>query len=67
MKPKEDHVASNTVTLTTAVDMNHADVGDIDDLSDDCDSPDDDNFDDRDLLAVACQDEVTAQLAAAGI
>ena len=39
--------------------------GDADDLSDDCDS--DNGMDDSDLLAVACQDEITAQLAAAGM
>lgn len=38
--------------------------GDADDLSDDCDS--DTGMDENDLLAVACQDEITAQLAAAG-
>ena len=43
-----------------ANDMN----GDADDLSDDCDS--DNGLGDSDLLAVACQDEITAQLAAAG-
>ena len=38
--------------------MNHSDNTDCDDLSDD-----DSNFD---LLSSSCQDEVTAQLAAAG-
>ncbi|XP_015787876.1 DNA-binding protein P3A2 isoform X2 [Tetranychus urticae] len=41
--------------------MNHSDITDCDDLSDD-----DSNFDDNDLLSSSCQDEVTAQLAAAG-
>ncbi|KAI7692713.1 DNA-binding protein P3A2 [Sarcoptes scabiei] len=50
--------------------MNHSDGGggnnDIDDLSDDPSSPESDDFNDSDLLASASQDEVTAQLAAAG-
>ncbi|KAI2810726.1 GTPase regulator Nrf1 [Blomia tropicalis] len=48
--------------------MNHSDGGggEIDDLSDDPSSPESDNFDDSDLLSSTAQDEVTAQLAAAG-
>lgn len=49
--------------------MNHSDGGggEIDDLSDDPSSPESDNFDDSDLLSSTAQDEVTAQLAAAGL
>lgn len=59
MKPKEeiDSPSNNII-------MNHTDI-DCDDLSDDGDS-NDSNYDDTDLLASACQDEITAQLAAAG-
>lgn len=47
--------------ISTSIIMNNSDIGDCDDLSDD-----DSNFDDNDLLSSSCQDEVTAQLAAAG-
>jgi hypothetical protein len=52
MKPKEEA-------------MNHDGV-DADDLSDDT-SMNDSDYDDSDLLASTMQDEVTAQLAAAGL
>lgn len=52
MKPKEEV-------------LNHSELSnDPDDLSDNSSSSDD--FDDQDLLNSACQDEITAQLAAAG-
>ncbi len=54
MKPKEEA-------------MNHSDGGDVDDLSDDPSSPESASFDDGDLLSGDCHDEVTAQLAAAGL
>lgn len=65
MKPEDDDSSvrsspTNMHNSLIANDMN----GDADDLSDDCDS--DNGMDDSDLLAVACQDEITAQLAAAG-
>jgi hypothetical protein len=47
--------------------MNHSDGGDVDDLSDDPSSPESASFDDGDLLSGDCHDEVTAQLAAAGL
>lgn len=53
MKPKEEA-------------MNHSDGGDVDDLSDDPSSPESASFD-GDLLSGDVHDEVTAQLAAAGI
>lgn len=48
--------------------MNHSDGGgnDLDEMSDDPSSPESDNFDDSDLLNNTSQDDVTAQLAAAG-
>jgi len=61
MKPKEEIDSSPTNNII----MNHTEIGDCDNLSDDPDS-NDTNFDDNDLLATACQDEITAQLAAAG-
>ncbi|KAI1285970.1 DNA-binding protein P3A2 [Halotydeus destructor] len=66
MKPKDEtDMEDNDEDMSMAANLNHtADVGDCDDLSDDPDS--DSNFDDADLIASACQDEVTAQLAAAG-
>ena len=65
MKPEDDDssVRSSPTNMHNSLipnDMN----GDADDLSDDCDS--DTGMDENDLLAVACQDEITAQLAAAG-
>lgn len=64
MKPKEEEIDDESISVTT--NMNHTEVvsGDCDDLSDDPDS--DSNYDDTDLIANACHDEVTAQLAAAG-
>ncbi|RWS28984.1 DNA-binding protein erect wing-like protein [Leptotrombidium deliense] len=64
MKPKEETIDASPTTNVTA---NHSEMisGDVDDLSDDPDSGES-NFDDTDLLAHACQDEITAQLAAAG-
>lgn len=75
--PKSLPISSESVTLsdnktilmkTKAETMNHSDGGggDMDDLSDDSSSPESDNFDDSDLLSSTAQDEVTAQLAAAG-
>lgn len=48
--------------------MNHSDGGGngLDEMSDDPSSPESDNFDDSDLLHNTIQDDVTAQLAAAG-
>ncbi|XP_074600350.1 DNA-binding protein P3A2-like isoform X1 [Brevipalpus obovatus] len=75
MKPKEEITSDqsspsgvgelNNNTTATIITMNHTDIGDCDDLSDDGDS-NDSQFDDTDLIASACQDEITAQLAAAG-
>ena len=77
MKPKEEitsdqsspsgvgELNNNTTATATIITMNHTDIGDCDDLSDDGDS-NDSQFDDNDLIASACQDEITAQLAAAG-
>lgn len=60
----------NLVMMKTKEEIqeNHSEMSndDADDLSDDTDSDDGDNFTDADLLAVAVQDEVTAQLAASG-
>lgn len=70
MKPKdediEDEEEMSVTTNNNNNNMNHADIvsGDCDDLSDDPDS--DSDFTDQDLIASACQDEITAQLAAAG-
>lgn len=58
MKPKEE-------SPDNQIQMNLTDIADCDELSDDPDS-NESNFDDNDLLASACQDEITAQLAAAG-
>ena len=65
MKPEEDDssVRSSSPNMHSSLIQNDIN-GDADDLSDDCDS---DNMDDGDLLAVACHDEITAQLAAAGM
>jgi len=65
MKPEEDDssVRSSSPNMNNSLIQNDLN-GDADDLSDDGDS--DNNLDDTDLLAVACQDEITAQLAAAG-
>lgn len=60
---------NKTILMKTKTEtMNHSDGGggDMDDLSDDSSSPESDNFDDSDLLSSTAQDEVTAQLAAAG-
>lgn len=64
MKPEEDDssVRSTSPNMHNSLIQNDLN-GDADDLSDDNDS---DNLEDNDLLAVACQDEITAQLAAAG-
>lgn len=68
MKHEEDDSSiaspSGHTVHSGSVMLSNADLsGDADDLSDSPDS--DDNMDD-DLLAVACQDEITAQLAQAG-
>lgn len=65
MKPEEDDssVRSTSPNMHNSLIQNDLN-GDADDLSDDNDS---DNLEDNDLLAVACQDEITAQLAAAGM
>lgn len=65
MKPEEDDssVRSSSPNMHSSLIQNDLN-GDADDLSDDVDS--DDNMTESDLLAVACQDEITAQLAAAG-
>lgn len=66
MKPEEDDssVRSSSPNMHSSLIQNDLN-GDADDLSDDVDS--DNGLDDSDLLAVACQDEITAQLAAAGM
>lgn len=66
MKPEEDDssVRSSSPNMHSSLIQNDLN-GDADDLSDDGDS--DNNLDDNDLLAVACQDEITAQLAQAGM
>ena len=67
MKPKDEtDIEDADEEMSVAANLNHtADVGgDCDDLSDDPDS--DSNFDDNDLIASAFNDEITAQLAAAG-
>lgn len=62
MRPKSEE---DEESMSTSANLNHGDpIGDCDDLSDDPDS--DSNFDDSDLLANACNDDITAQLAAAG-
>lgn len=67
MKPKEE--VDPDESMSTSI-VNHAGADamnvDCDDLSDDPDSGDS-NFDDTDLLANACNDDITAQLAAAGM
>lgn len=64
MKQKEE---AEEDEMSTSGNLNHThDVNaDCDDLSDDPDSGES-NFDDSELLADACNDEITAQLAAAG-
>jgi len=64
MKQKEE--PEEDESMSTSGNLNHTDVNaDCDDLSDDPDSGES-NFDDSELLANACNDEITAQLAAAG-
>ena len=65
MKPKEE--VEEDESMSTSANLNHTDVAnaDCDDLSDDPDSGDS-MYDDADLLSGACQDDITAQLAAAG-
>lgn len=64
MKPKEEVIEDEDMSTTN---MNHTEItnNDCDDLSDDPDSGDS-TYDDTDLLANACHDDITAQLAAAG-
>lgn len=65
MKPKEE--VEEDESMSTSANLNHTDVAnaDCDDLSDDPESGDS-TYDDTDLLSGACQDDITAQLAAAG-
>ena len=67
MKPKDEtDIEDADEEMSVTSNLNHtADVGgDSNDLSDDLDF--DTSFDDNDLIASACNDEITAQLAAAG-
>ena len=66
MKPKEEVIEDDQMSTSVTM-VNHTEVtnNDCDDLSDDPDSGDS-NYDDTDLLANACHDDITAQLAAAG-